>query len=131
MEPPALAAFGAAAAGSRGVRAISPSPFPEDAGAVWYFGGYDASGSEAHDTAWIVRGSWGAWPRLAISGSRAGEWRLDWQAAGADWVLELSDDPAAPDRWRRAPGRPAFRPSSRTQLVPAPNESAFFRLRRP
>ncbi|MBL9126707.1 MAG: hypothetical protein JNL97_03625, partial [Verrucomicrobiales bacterium] len=131
VDSAALAAFGAVAAGSRGVRSIVPSPFPEDAGAVWYFGGYDAGGREAHDTAWIVRGSWNAWPRLAISNSADGSWRLDWQAADPRWVLEQAADPAAADSWRRVPGRATFQQSRRTQLIDAPRENAFFRLRRP
>jgi hypothetical protein len=36
------------------VRAIVVSPFPGDAGSL-YLAGYDANGTAAHDTAWIVR----------------------------------------------------------------------------
>lgn len=132
VDPAALAAFGAVQSGVRGIRTIAPSPFPEDAGAVWYFGGFDATGREAHDTAWIVRGSWSAWPRLSISSARTrGEWQFDWNASDSGWVLEQADDPAVSDRWRRVAGRPTFQQSRRTQLIAAPEANAFFRLRRP
>jgi len=38
------------------IRTIQVSPFPNDAGAL-YFGGYDADKAPAHNTAWVVRGS--------------------------------------------------------------------------
>lgn len=41
----------------RAVRTICPSPFPEEAGRVYYFGGFDAGGNQDwHNTAWIYRG---------------------------------------------------------------------------
>jgi hypothetical protein len=40
----------------RATRTIAVSPFPEDEGRVFYFGGYDCANQESHDTAWIYRG---------------------------------------------------------------------------
>ena len=37
-------------------RSIASSPFPNDAGAL-YFAGYDANKAPAHNTAWIFRAS--------------------------------------------------------------------------
>jgi len=47
--------------GLRCVRTICSSPFPEDCGRVFYFGGFDAgdfgTGARYRDTAWIYRGT--------------------------------------------------------------------------
>ncbi|MEM1443246.1 MAG: hypothetical protein AAGF67_12945, partial [Verrucomicrobiota bacterium] len=40
----------------RSVRTIVASPFPEEAGRVWYLGGFDAAGGPHENTAWIYRG---------------------------------------------------------------------------
>jgi hypothetical protein len=37
-------------------RTIELSPFPEDKGRVYYFGGYDCADIESHSTAWIYKG---------------------------------------------------------------------------
>jgi len=37
-------------------RAIEASPLPEDKGRVGYFGGYDPSSIESHNTAWLNKG---------------------------------------------------------------------------
>lgn len=37
-------------------RTIEVSPFPEDMGRVFYFGGFDCSSIESHNTAWIYKG---------------------------------------------------------------------------
>lgn len=43
--------------GLRATRTIRPSPFPEEAGRVWYFGGFDAFGGPTHlNTGWVCRG---------------------------------------------------------------------------
>jgi hypothetical protein len=42
--------------GLDGTRAIEVSPFPEDNGRVFYFGGYDCASRDSHNTAWIYRG---------------------------------------------------------------------------
>ncbi len=44
--------------GLQGLRTIAPSPFPDEGGRVWYFGGKDAGGTQPrfHNTAWIYRG---------------------------------------------------------------------------
>ncbi len=39
-----------------GARTIVESPFAEERGKVWYFGGYGAERSLMHDTAWIYKG---------------------------------------------------------------------------
>ena len=38
------------------VRTIELSPFPEDHGRAFYFGGYDCASIESHNTAWIYKG---------------------------------------------------------------------------
>jgi len=43
--------------GLRSVRTICVSPFPEDAGRVLYFGGFDAAQGPHRDTAWIYKGT--------------------------------------------------------------------------
>jgi hypothetical protein len=40
-----------------GCRDIEPSPFPGEAGRVFYFCGYDGGAGPGHNTAWIYRGS--------------------------------------------------------------------------
>jgi hypothetical protein len=45
----------AAGAGLHGTRAIEVSPFAEDQGKVFYFGGHDCAFRESHNTAWIYR----------------------------------------------------------------------------
>jgi hypothetical protein len=40
-----------------GCRDIEPSPFPGEAGSVFYFCGYDGGVGPGHNTAWIYRGS--------------------------------------------------------------------------
>jgi hypothetical protein len=39
-----------------GVRTIAVSPFPEDRGQAFYFGGFDPDYTASHNTAWIYRG---------------------------------------------------------------------------
>ena len=39
------------------VRTIELSPFPQDKGRVFYFGGYDCADIESHNTAWIYKGA--------------------------------------------------------------------------
>ncbi len=38
------------------VRVIAASPFPEDRGQAFYFGGFDCNAIASHNTAWIYRG---------------------------------------------------------------------------
>lgn len=104
-------------------RSARTSPSTEEGAAQPYSAGTTPPGARPASTASIVRGSWSAWPRLAISGSRAGEWRLDWQAAGADSVLEQADDPAASGRWRRVPGRPTLQPWAKPSSFPHPTRA--------
>jgi len=54
----------AAGSGLHGTRAIEISPFQEDKGRVFYFGGHDCAFRESHNTAWIYR--------AAAESSRAG-----------------------------------------------------------
>jgi hypothetical protein len=51
----------------RATRSIAVSPFAADNGSAFYFGGYDTADDESHDTAWIMRGDWSAWPALRIA----------------------------------------------------------------
>ena len=46
-----------AGAGLDGTRAIEVSPFPEDQGRVFYFGGHDCANRNSHNTAWIYKGT--------------------------------------------------------------------------
>lgn len=39
-----------------GTRDIEPSPFPEEAGRVFYFCGYDGGAGPSHNSAWIYKG---------------------------------------------------------------------------
>jgi hypothetical protein len=47
--------------GLRGCRSIRPSPFPEEAGRVWYFCGFDQTGARGagatEPAAWIYKGT--------------------------------------------------------------------------
>ena len=38
------------------VRAMAVSPFAEDQGRAFYFGGFDCNSDPSHNTAWIYRG---------------------------------------------------------------------------
>lgn len=40
----------------RGTRTIVPSPWAEEAGKVFYLGGFDAAGAKWEDSAWILKG---------------------------------------------------------------------------
>jgi hypothetical protein len=41
--------------GLHGCRTIEVSPFAEDQGRVFYFGGHDCAGRDSHNTAWIYK----------------------------------------------------------------------------
>lgn len=41
----------------RGTRTIVPSPWPQDGGRVFYFGGFDGHGGPHTETAWIIKGT--------------------------------------------------------------------------
>jgi hypothetical protein len=47
----------------KGVRTTCVSPFAEDAGMAYYFGGYDTGGGHVANTAWIVRATY---PSLVV-----------------------------------------------------------------
>jgi len=42
--------------GLKSVRTVQRSPFPEDSGRVYYFGGFDAANGPHQNTAWIYKG---------------------------------------------------------------------------
>jgi hypothetical protein len=44
-----------AGSGLHGTRTIEVSPFAQDRGRVFYFGGHDCAFRESHNTAWIYR----------------------------------------------------------------------------
>jgi len=46
-----------AGTGLDGTRAIEVSPFPEDQGRVFYFGGHDCANRNSHNTAWLYKGT--------------------------------------------------------------------------
>jgi hypothetical protein len=62
--------------GLRGCRSIRPSPFPEEAGRVWYFCGFDQFGAQGAGatgpTAWIYRG---LLPESPCRGCAAVHWK--------------------------------------------------------
>ena len=65
-------ALGGAAYGLRGCRSIRPSPFPNEAGRVWYFCGFDLTGISGGDDVsgpqgWIYKGTIGTVPPLSTS----------------------------------------------------------------
>ena len=45
-----------AVGGLRSARTVCVSPFPEDKGRIFYFGGLDAAQGPHRDTAWIYKG---------------------------------------------------------------------------
>jgi arylsulfatase A-like enzyme len=115
----------------RGNRCIAVSPFPADAGQRWYFGGYDAASDLAHDTAWILRGEWAAWPALTLSQPAPPEWQVSWPLSATNWVLETRMDLGAGATWQAVPGLPTRSLSDVVQGVAPQDPSAYFRLRRP
>jgi acetyl esterase/lipase len=91
----------------RSVRALALSPFVEDHGAAFYFGGFDAAAGE-RDGAWIYRGAMrAAAPRRGLwwDRSRSGH-GVDLQPVGGRWMLTLAtyDRDGAPV-WYAALGR--------------------------
>ena len=73
------------------VRAIAPSPFPDDQGRSFYFGGF-AAGSDDGDGAWIYRAQLpqaNIQPGLWWDKSHSGH-GIDLQAVGARWRILLS-----------------------------------------
>lgn len=113
----------------RATRAIAISPFAEDGGAVFYFGGYDTGGQESHNTAWIERGDWFRWPSLTISRPNPPEWQLTWPAASEDWLLESTTSILS--NWQTV-GEFTTRSTTENAIsVSVPDPTAFYRLRRP
>ena len=56
VEPALAASWTANAKRLVAVREILVSPFPEDRGRVFFFGGHDANNVDKHNTAWVYRG---------------------------------------------------------------------------
>jgi catechol 2,3-dioxygenase-like lactoylglutathione lyase family enzyme len=56
--------------GMRGCRSIRPSPFPEEAGRVFYFCGFDQTGAKGGGatgpTAWVYQGTLPSWPAKKV-----------------------------------------------------------------
>lgn len=78
-----------------GCRDIEPSPFPEDAGRVLYFCGYDGGIGPSHNTAWIYRSTIppAPWMRMSITPLGGINYRLDLDASpAAHYQFEQSDD---------------------------------------
>lgn len=116
--------------GLRATRCIAASPFVEDGGRSLYFGGYDVVQDVAHDTAWILRGDWTDWPRLAIDRPELPAWQLTWPLTATNWVLETTRELGL-QPWQPVPGLPTRSLHELSQEAPAEESSAFFRLRLP
>ncbi len=114
----------------RATRCMAASPFAADEGAVFYFGGYDANGAAAADTAWIARGDWSAWPTLAISQPNPPLMQLAWPVAGNDWIMESSTTLGAAALWQPVGGLPSSSLTLSTQSITPDEPSTFFRLGR-
>ncbi len=113
----------------RASRCMAVSPFAGDAGSVFYFGGYETAGEESHDTAWIARGGWTAWPTLTISRPEPPSLQLTWPATSAEWFLESSTT-LAPGSWQPDPRGPTYSIFDTTLSVFPNTTQMFFRLRR-
>ncbi|MSU59485.1 MAG: hypothetical protein EXS35_15160 [Pedosphaera sp.] len=115
----------------RATRCIAVSPFAEDRGASFYFGGYDVGSDTSTNTAWIMRGDWSTWPALSITRPNPPEVQLDWPITGTDWRLESSAVLGAGANWQTVPGLPTRSLIRAAQSVSAPEPASFFRLRKP
>jgi arylsulfatase A-like enzyme len=113
----------------RGTRAIAVSPFSENAGLAFYFGGYDSADDDAQNTAWIKSGVWAAFPQLRVSQQDSLSFQLTWPATSLDWILE-STATLAPTAWQPVNAKPVRSPQSTTLSVERAGASGFFRLRR-
>jgi|JI6StandDraft_1071083.scaffolds.fasta_scaffold00592_6 arylsulfatase A-like enzyme len=114
----------------RATRCMAVSPFLADEGAVFFFGGYDAAGAAAADTAWIAQGDWAAWPTLILSQPNPPLMQLAWPVTGTDWVMEASTTLGAGALWQPVGGLPTSSHTLSTQSIAPGVPAAFFRLRR-
>lgn len=128
---PAFSRPNASDAALRATRCIAPSPFPEDRGQVWYFGGYDTGTMPSTNTAWIAQGRWEAWPALTMSRPNPPDWQLNWPVATTNWVLESTALLGDGERWQTVPGLPTRSVHGQSQAVPDQPPFSLYRLRRP
>ncbi len=115
----------------RATRCIAGSPFAEDRGGGFYFGGYDTADDESHNTGWIMRGDWFAWPALTITQPDPPDWQLAWPIAETNWVLETSAVLGPAANWLSVPGIPTRALTYETQSVSSQAPNSFFQLRKP
>lgn len=115
----------------RATRCIAPSPFAEDRGGVFFFGGYDTAADVSTNTAWIMRGAWSAWPELLLTRPNPPDWQLTWPTAATNWLLEAGDVIGSSANWQPVPGRPTRSPDVQTQIAAPSASNSFFRLRGP
>ncbi len=114
----------------RGTRCIAVSPFAEDGGNVFYFGGYDTATDESHNTAWIMRGDWLTWPALTISRPEPSAYQLKWPVTTTNWVLESTTELAPITTWAPVSDLPT-RSLYEEALSVTAGSNTFFRLRKP
>lgn len=115
----------------RATRCIAVSPFATDDGSAIYFGGYDTANDESHDTAWILRGAWSAWPALTLTRPEPPAWQLTWPVTGTNWLLESSPAAGPTANWLPVPGNCTRSLTTEMQSVNSTNQEAFYRLRKP
>lgn len=114
----------------RATRSIVASPFAEDGGSVFYFGGYDTSTNASTNTAWIMRGDWFDWPALMISRPEPPAIQLKWPITATNWVLESTETLGSVTTWSPVAGLSTRSLYEEAQSVAA-NTNTFFRLRKP
>lgn len=116
----------------RATRCIAVSPFAQDAGRTFYFGGYDATGStNESDKAWIISSAWSQLPALTISQPNPPAVQLSWPATGLDWQLETNTDLGLSSAWQPVSAKPTRSIMGTTQSIDAAGSAGFFRLRKP
>ncbi len=114
----------------RATRCMAVSPFLADEGAVFFFGGYDAAGAAAADTAWIAQADWTAWPTLILSQPNPPLMQLAWPVTSTDWIMEASTTLGAGALWQPVGDLPTSSLTLSTQSIAPGVPAAFFRLRR-
>ncbi len=115
----------------RATRCIAASPFAEDRGGAFYFGGFDTGDDSSTNTAWMLRGKWTAWPRLEITRPDSSSLQLTWPVTGTNWALESSTNLSATLNWQAMPGRPTRSLTNETRSAEMNSPATLYRLRRP
>ncbi len=115
----------------RATRCAAVSPFPEDAGAVFYFGGYDTRDEEAHKTAWIIRGDWSGWPAISLTKPNPPDWELTWPILDTHWLLERSPLLGPLATWQTVSEQPTRAALTESLSISPGDVASYYRLRRP